>query len=233
MITDRQVRLMRQKRMESKTQETAAAQAGMSVRSARKWQSRRPARVCNRRAGRPAGSPGNSPSARGERPDPGRPRPAGPDAGNAPGRGKGRSRNGRRRPHCREKTEMQDQGEKQGERAGPCAWGYSSPRRGPSTKIPESARPTSWPGWTEWKETQAHSRGTSQETKPLQTQKESHHPGPPDHRPEGLHHLPPGPRPLHPTVPYRRHDPVSSVPQTGGMEQGKKTVISVLREALH
>ena len=39
MITDRQVRLMRQKRMESKTQETAAAQAGMSVRSARKWQS--------------------------------------------------------------------------------------------------------------------------------------------------------------------------------------------------
>ena len=39
MITDRQVRLMRQKRMEGKTQETAAAQAGMSVRSARKWQS--------------------------------------------------------------------------------------------------------------------------------------------------------------------------------------------------
>ena len=66
--------------MESKTQETAAAQAGMSVRSARKWQSGRPARVCNRRAGRPAGSPGNSPSARGERPDPGRPRAAGPDA---------------------------------------------------------------------------------------------------------------------------------------------------------
>ena len=26
---------------------------------------------------------------------------------------------------------------------------------------------------------------------------------------------------------------VPSVPQTGGMEQGKKTVISVLREALH
>ena len=26
---------------------------------------------------------------------------------------------------------------------------------------------------------------------------------------------------------------ISSVPQTGGMEQGKKTVISVLREALH
>ena len=39
MITDRQVRLMRQKRMEGKTQETAAAKAGMSVRSARKWQS--------------------------------------------------------------------------------------------------------------------------------------------------------------------------------------------------
>ena len=38
MITDRQVRLLRQKRMEGKTQETAAAKAGMSVRSARKWQ---------------------------------------------------------------------------------------------------------------------------------------------------------------------------------------------------
>ena len=39
MITDRQTRLLRQKRMEGKTQETAAAKAGMSVRSARKWQS--------------------------------------------------------------------------------------------------------------------------------------------------------------------------------------------------
>ena len=39
MITDRQVRLLSQKRMEGKTQETAAAKAGMSVRSARKWQS--------------------------------------------------------------------------------------------------------------------------------------------------------------------------------------------------
>ena len=38
MITDRQVRLLRQKRMEGKTQETAAAKAGMSLRSARKWQ---------------------------------------------------------------------------------------------------------------------------------------------------------------------------------------------------
>ena len=38
MITDRQTRLLRQKRMEGKTQETAAAKAGMSVRSARKWQ---------------------------------------------------------------------------------------------------------------------------------------------------------------------------------------------------
>ena len=38
MITDRH-RLLRQKRMEGKTQETAAAKAGMSVRSARKWQS--------------------------------------------------------------------------------------------------------------------------------------------------------------------------------------------------
>ena len=37
MITDRQVRLLRRKRMEGKTQKTAAAKAGMSVRSARKW----------------------------------------------------------------------------------------------------------------------------------------------------------------------------------------------------
>ena len=39
LITDRQTRLLRQKRMEGKTQETAAAKAGMSVRSASKWQS--------------------------------------------------------------------------------------------------------------------------------------------------------------------------------------------------
>ena len=38
MITDRQVLLMRQKLMEGKSQETAAAMAGMSVRSARNWQ---------------------------------------------------------------------------------------------------------------------------------------------------------------------------------------------------
>jgi hypothetical protein len=38
MITDQQVKLLRQKRMEGKTQETAAAAAGMSVRSARKWE---------------------------------------------------------------------------------------------------------------------------------------------------------------------------------------------------
>ena len=38
MITDQQVRLLRQKRMEGKKQETAAALAGMSQRSARKWQ---------------------------------------------------------------------------------------------------------------------------------------------------------------------------------------------------
>ena len=38
MITDQQVRLLRQKRMEGKTQETSAAMAGMSQRSARKWQ---------------------------------------------------------------------------------------------------------------------------------------------------------------------------------------------------
>ena len=39
MITDSQVRRLRQKRMEGKTQEAAAAAAGMSVRSARKWES--------------------------------------------------------------------------------------------------------------------------------------------------------------------------------------------------
>ena len=38
MTKDRQVRLLRQKLMEGKTQETAAAMAGMCVRSARKWQ---------------------------------------------------------------------------------------------------------------------------------------------------------------------------------------------------
>jgi hypothetical protein len=39
MVTDEQVRLLRQKRMENKTQEAAAAAAGMSVRTARTWQS--------------------------------------------------------------------------------------------------------------------------------------------------------------------------------------------------
>ena len=38
MVTDAQVGLLRQKRMEKKTQETAAAAADMSVRSAQKWQ---------------------------------------------------------------------------------------------------------------------------------------------------------------------------------------------------
>ena len=38
MVTDAQVGLLRQKRMEKKTQESAAATADMSVRSARKWQ---------------------------------------------------------------------------------------------------------------------------------------------------------------------------------------------------
>ena len=38
MITDTQVKLLRQKRMEGLKQETAAAVAGMSVRSARKWE---------------------------------------------------------------------------------------------------------------------------------------------------------------------------------------------------
>lgn len=38
MVTDEQVRLLRRRRMEGKTQETAAAAAGMSVRTARKWE---------------------------------------------------------------------------------------------------------------------------------------------------------------------------------------------------
>ena len=37
MVTDEQVRLMRRKRREGRTQEGAAAAAGMSVRTARKW----------------------------------------------------------------------------------------------------------------------------------------------------------------------------------------------------
>lgn len=39
MVTDEQVRLLRKRRMEGKTQEAAAAAAGMSVRSARTWES--------------------------------------------------------------------------------------------------------------------------------------------------------------------------------------------------
>ena len=38
MITDQQVVLLRQKLMEGKTQQAAAASAAMSERSARKWQ---------------------------------------------------------------------------------------------------------------------------------------------------------------------------------------------------
>ena len=38
MVTDEQVRLLRKKRMNGKTQEAAAAAAGMSARSARKWE---------------------------------------------------------------------------------------------------------------------------------------------------------------------------------------------------
>jgi len=38
MVTDEQVRLLRQKLMEGKKQESAAATAAMSERSARKWQ---------------------------------------------------------------------------------------------------------------------------------------------------------------------------------------------------
>lgn len=39
MVTDEQVRLLRQRRMKGKSQEAAAAAAGMSVRTARKWES--------------------------------------------------------------------------------------------------------------------------------------------------------------------------------------------------
>ena len=37
-MTDAQVRLLRQKRLDGRSQETAAAAAGMSVRTARKWE---------------------------------------------------------------------------------------------------------------------------------------------------------------------------------------------------
>src|SRR6478672_9657575 len=37
MVTDAQVRLMRQKRMDGKTQAAAAAASGMSLRTAREW----------------------------------------------------------------------------------------------------------------------------------------------------------------------------------------------------
>ena len=37
MVTDEQVRLLRRKRMEGKSQEAAAAAAGMSVRTGQKW----------------------------------------------------------------------------------------------------------------------------------------------------------------------------------------------------
>jgi hypothetical protein len=45
MVTDAQVRVLRRKRMEGKTQETAAAAAGMSVRSASKWDAERARRI--------------------------------------------------------------------------------------------------------------------------------------------------------------------------------------------
>jgi len=38
MVTDAQVRLMRQKRMDGKTQDVAAAGSGMSLRTAREWE---------------------------------------------------------------------------------------------------------------------------------------------------------------------------------------------------
>ena len=39
MVSDAQVRLLRQKRMDGKTQEAAAATAGMSLRTAGEWES--------------------------------------------------------------------------------------------------------------------------------------------------------------------------------------------------
>ena len=38
MVSDGQVRLLRQKRLDGRTQEAAAAAAGMSVRTARQWE---------------------------------------------------------------------------------------------------------------------------------------------------------------------------------------------------
>src|SRR2546426_72150 len=58
MVSDAQVRLLRQKRMERKTQEAAAAAAGMSVRTARTW------------ARGPLPSAGKTPQSWRTRPDP-------------------------------------------------------------------------------------------------------------------------------------------------------------------
>jgi hypothetical protein len=49
MVTDAQVRLLRHRRMEGKTQEAAAAVAGMSVRTARKWAKGPLPSACKRR----------------------------------------------------------------------------------------------------------------------------------------------------------------------------------------
>ena len=58
MVTDAQVRLLRQKRMEGKTQEAAAAAAGMSVRTARSWeQGLLPAATTSRRSWRTRADP--------------------------------------------------------------------------------------------------------------------------------------------------------------------------------
>jgi len=51
MVTDEQVRLLRQKRMDGKSQEAAAAAAGMSVRTAREWE--RGSLPSERESGRP------------------------------------------------------------------------------------------------------------------------------------------------------------------------------------
>jgi hypothetical protein len=51
MVTDEQVRLLRQKRMDGKSQEAAAAAAGMSVRTAREWE--RGSLPSERKTGRP------------------------------------------------------------------------------------------------------------------------------------------------------------------------------------
>ena len=117
--------------------------------------------ACNRRAGGPEGpraappeglpaapeAARAEPPARGERTGSDRPRPAGPDTGNAPGGGRSKNRE-------KNKNGRREQGLKGGERAGPCAWRYScqvasvNVRAGPNTPVHSSKGRLGSPGWS-------------------------------------------------------------------------------------